>query len=178
MTDFVRTLKEEIAKGGNHPRLALDRELYEAQQTAAKAMSGLPAPVTARSTANAAPAYYAKSRQVQAVQWTGTEQSLQAIQDLIRPSSPLYEPRDLGKSLGIKVANGGGAESQFVPYSLKWVDSMMWVVKDGDGRVDIYTDANFKALFVGETEELRAAIGAEALAEVQPGVPPLDGPDF
>lgn len=90
-----------------------------------------------------------------AVQWTGTDDSLQAIQRLLWPDSPLRRREYM--TIGIYVLTG----QKYTPYELRFVEEGDWVVKEGD-RLDIVTAEMFKQRYL--------IAGADAPKEVDDDV--------
>lgn len=84
-----------------------------------------------------------------AVQWLGTSQSLQEIQALLAPASPLYDgdfdQQIQYRSLGVMVSTAHVPSGPM----LQHLSPTGWVVKDGD-TITIMTDDQFRRSYTQE----------------------------
>lgn len=97
------------------------------------AMTSITAPLTV----------YSVAREAQAVQWTGSDESLLLIQDLIFPDSPL-RGIDSPTQLGIMAPRADA--NKFLKTELRHIEAGSWVVRTADG-LQLLTDAQFKLRF-------------------------------
>lgn len=99
--------------------------------------------MTATTSITAPLTVYSVAQEAQAVQWTGSDESLRLIQDLIFPDSPL-RGIDSPTQLGIMVPRADA--SKFLKTELRHIEAGSWIVKTADG-LQLLTDAQFKQRF-------------------------------